>query len=91
MSRWVAVLAASVIAFTFKLAGYTVPPTWLQKPRITRVTEMLPAALLAALGEAGVETVEELKAVADQGVHLAQGYVLALERMATILKNRAAK
>lgn len=49
MSRWIAVLAASIIAFAFKLAGYTVPPAWLQKPRITRVTEMLPAALLAAL------------------------------------------
>jgi uncharacterized membrane protein len=49
VSRWIAVLAASVIAFAFKLAGYTVPPAWLQRPRITRVTEMLPAALLAAL------------------------------------------
>jgi len=43
------VLAASTIAFAFKLAGYTVPPAWLQKPRVTGVTEMLPAALLAAL------------------------------------------
>jgi uncharacterized membrane protein len=49
VSRWIAVLAASIIAFAFKLAGYTVPPAWLQKPRITQVTEMLPAALLAAL------------------------------------------
>jgi uncharacterized membrane protein len=49
VSRWIAVLATSIIAFAFKLAGYTVPPAWLQKPRITRVTEMLPAALLAAL------------------------------------------
>jgi uncharacterized membrane protein len=49
MSRWFAVLAASIVAFAFKLAGYTVPSGWLQKPRIIRVTEMLPAALLAAL------------------------------------------
>ena len=49
MSRWIAVLAASIIAFAFKFSGYTVPPTWLEQLRITRVTEMLPAALLAAL------------------------------------------
>ncbi len=49
MRAWGAVLAASAIAYAFKLAGYTVPPAWLQQPRIARVTEMLPAALLAAL------------------------------------------
>ena len=49
MSSWIAVLAASIIAFAFKQSGYTVPPAWLEQPRITRVTEMLPAALLAAL------------------------------------------
>jgi uncharacterized membrane protein len=49
VSRWIAVLAASIIAFAFKFSGYTVPPAWLEQPRITRVTEMLPAALLAAL------------------------------------------
>jgi hypothetical protein len=49
VSRWIAVLAASIIAFAFKLSGYTVPPAWLEQPRISRVTEMLPAALLAAL------------------------------------------
>jgi hypothetical protein len=43
------VLAASIIAFAFKFSGYTVPPAGLKQPRITRVTEMLPAALLAAL------------------------------------------
>jgi hypothetical protein len=43
------VLAASVIAFAFKFSGYTLPPAWLEAPRINRVTSMLPAALLAAL------------------------------------------
>jgi uncharacterized membrane protein len=43
------VLAASIIAFAFKFSGYAVPPAWLEQPRIARVTEMLPAALLAAL------------------------------------------
>jgi branched chain amino acid efflux pump len=49
MSTWIAVLAASVIAFAIKLSGYTVPPALLQQPRTLRVTEMLPAALLASL------------------------------------------
>lgn len=49
MSAWIAVLAASAISFAIKLAGYTVPPVRLQQPRTLRVTEMLPAALLASL------------------------------------------
>ena len=49
MNSWITVLAASAIAFAFKLGGYTVPPRWLEQPRIARVTEMLPAALLASL------------------------------------------
>ena len=49
MSAWIAVLAASAIAYGFKLAGYTVPPVWLEQPRVIRITEMLPAALLASL------------------------------------------
>jgi uncharacterized membrane protein len=49
VTAWVAVLASSAIAYGFKLAGYTVPPAWLEQPRILRVTEMLPAALLASL------------------------------------------
>ena len=49
MSAWIAVLAASVIAYVFKVAGYTVPPAFLERPRLLRVTEVLPAALLASL------------------------------------------
>jgi len=49
MNAWIAVLAASAIGYGFKLSGYTVPPRWLEQPRLLRVTEMLPAALLASL------------------------------------------
>jgi branched chain amino acid efflux pump len=49
VSAWIAVLAASVIAYGFKVAGYTVPPAFLERPRLLRVTEVLPAALLASL------------------------------------------
>jgi uncharacterized membrane protein len=49
MSGWIAVLTASAIAYAFKVAGYTVPPSFLEQPRAIGVTEMLPAALLASL------------------------------------------
>jgi hypothetical protein len=49
MTVWIAVLAASAVAYACKLAGYTIPPRWLAHPRMIRVTAMLPAALLAAL------------------------------------------
>lgn len=46
---WVAVLMAAVIAFGLKLAGYLVPASILDDPRVQRVTAALPIALLAAL------------------------------------------
>lgn len=49
MITWIAILSASAIAFAFKFVGYSVPPKWLEHPRVFRVTEMLPAALLASL------------------------------------------
>lgn len=49
MITWIAVFSASAIAYAFKFAGYAVPPKWLEHPRAFRVTEMLPAALLASL------------------------------------------
>ena len=49
MTVWTAILGASVIAFALKFAGYTVPPRYLETPRVSRVTSLLPAALLAAL------------------------------------------
>jgi uncharacterized membrane protein len=49
MSTWGTVLLASAIAFALKFAGYLVPAGWLQRPRISRVTELLPPTLLAAL------------------------------------------
>ena len=49
MTVWIAIIGASLIAFGLKFAGYTVPPVYLEKPRVSRVTTLLPAALLAAL------------------------------------------
>ena len=49
MRVWIAVVTAAVIAYAVKFAGYTVPPGWLQHPRVARVTGTLPTALLASL------------------------------------------
>lgn len=46
---WVAVIAASVVSFGQKWLGYQVPPELLERPRIARITRLLPIALLGAL------------------------------------------
>ena len=49
MSQWVTVLAASLVAYLLKVAGYLVPQQWLSGMRVRRVTWLLPVALLTAL------------------------------------------
>jgi len=49
MTLWVAVVLASVASLLIKLAGYLVPGTLLDGERTSRVTTLLPVALLAAL------------------------------------------
>ncbi|TWI14368.1 AzlD domain-containing protein [Aerolutibacter ruishenii] len=49
MSLWGWILLASAAAYATKLAGYLVPPQWLQNPRMTRVAGTLTIGLLASL------------------------------------------
>ena len=49
MTLWQAIIAAGLIAFVTKLAGYAVPARWLQNPRMHRVAGALTVALLASL------------------------------------------
>jgi uncharacterized membrane protein len=49
MTAWVTVLVACALAYLTKLAGYLVPAHWLSGPRISRVTALLPVALLTGL------------------------------------------
>lgn len=49
MTLWVAVVLASVASLLIKLAGYLVPESLLAGERTSRVTTLLPVALLAAL------------------------------------------
>lgn len=49
MNTWVTVLVGCALAYLTKLAGYLVPAHWLSGPRLSRVTTLLPVALLTGL------------------------------------------
>jgi uncharacterized membrane protein len=49
MRLWILVLATVAGCYLLKLAGYLVPATLLDRPRVRRIVELLPVALLAAL------------------------------------------
>ena len=49
MTVTVAVLLGCVACFALKLAGYLVPARWVAGPRTSRITTLLPVALLSAL------------------------------------------
>ena len=49
MNLWTTVLLASGLAFVLKFMGYVVPHQTLDHPVVSKVTAMLPVALLSAL------------------------------------------
>ncbi|HEU4808425.1 MAG TPA: AzlD domain-containing protein [Homoserinimonas sp.] len=49
MSLWSIVIVASLGCLALKLSGYLVPPSFMEKPRPSRVANLLTVALLAAL------------------------------------------
>ncbi len=46
---WTAILVTGVGCYVLKLAGLSVPQTWLEQPLVNRIADMMPVALLAAL------------------------------------------
>ena len=46
---WLAVVLGSAGCFALKLAGWSVPPHWLEHERLQRAAVLLPLPLLAAL------------------------------------------
>lgn len=46
---WVATIGASLACYLLKFLGYTIPEHWLTKPRVQRITELIPVVLLGAL------------------------------------------
>ena len=51
---WVATIGTSIIAFTLKYLGHSIPERWLAHPKIQRINNLIPIALLSAL--VGVQT-----------------------------------
>ncbi len=51
---WIATIGASLACLVIKQLGYSVPESWLNRPRIQRVNELIPVVLLSAL--IGVQT-----------------------------------
>lgn len=49
MSLWSIVIIASLGCLALKLSGYLVPPSFMEKPRPSRVANLLTVALLSAL------------------------------------------
>jgi uncharacterized membrane protein len=49
VNLWILVVATIAGCYAFKLTGYLVPARVLDQPRIRRIVELLPVALLAAL------------------------------------------
>jgi branched-subunit amino acid transport protein len=49
MTLWVALLVACAGSYLIKLAGLSLPESALARPRVQRVTTLLPVAMLAAL------------------------------------------
>ncbi|MCR6711293.1 MAG: AzlD domain-containing protein [Demequina sp.] len=46
---WIAIVAAAALAWGIKLAGHSVPESWLENPRIHRIAGYITVAMLAAL------------------------------------------
>ena len=46
---WLAILVAGVGCYLVKLAGLSVPARFLEHPKVERVADLLPVALLSAL------------------------------------------
>jgi len=54
---WSAVIGASVLAFAFKYIGQSIPQSLLTNPRVARIADLVPTALLAGL--VAVQTIAE--------------------------------
>ncbi len=46
---WIAIVVAGALAWATKLAGHSVPESWLENPRVHRIAAFVTVALLSAL------------------------------------------
>jgi branched-subunit amino acid transport protein len=48
-TQWWVVLSTSAAAFLLKYLGHLIPESWLEKPRVERITNYIPIVLLSGL------------------------------------------
>lgn len=73
-SLWIATLGASLLCYLLKLAGYLIPSSFLSKPRLVRINELIPVVLLSSL--VSIQTLtSEAKILID---HRIGGLVVAI-------------
>jgi branched-subunit amino acid transport protein len=48
-TQWVAVITTSLFCYAIKFIGHSIPESVLAKPRIERITTLIPIVLLSAL------------------------------------------
>jgi hypothetical protein len=77
---WFAVLGTAVGCYGLKLAGWSLPPRWLEAARLQRASALLPLALLAALVVVQAFGDGRSLSLDARGAGLAAGGVAALRR-----------
>jgi branched-subunit amino acid transport protein len=88
---WIAVIGSSLICFALKYLGTVIPQSWLEKPRFTRINNLIPIALLTALVSVNVLAIKT-KLVIDQrifGVAVAIILLLAKRSFLTVVLGSA--
>jgi branched-subunit amino acid transport protein len=48
-TNWIAVIATSLAAFLLKYLGHLIPASYIEKPRVERITQYIPIVLLSGL------------------------------------------
>lgn len=78
---WAAVVGAALGCYLLKLAGLSVPPRVLERPIVSRVADLIPVALLAALVAVQVVATNDGRLTLDaRAVALAAAVVMLLLR-----------
>ncbi len=77
---WPAVVLGSVGCYLLKLAGYLAPRHWLERPRVQRVTALIPVAMLAALVVVQTFSTGQSLTVDARAAGVAAGFVALLLR-----------
>ena len=48
-TNWIVVIATSLAAFLLKYLGHLIPASYIEKPRVERITQYIPIVLLSGL------------------------------------------